>query len=191
MFQKRDVYRFLANSVGGGYLDKIESDMIRKLIANGGLPVRNIAVPRTDIVAAKLGTGMGVTSVVVASSAALAPTLEPPWAPPAGAAPVIATVRAPAARTAPAHRQQRPARPLPLVRRRRDAATSRCSRRPPVAEVQRLLDAVAVRPGEPLQVGDRPRDAQRAVRPPRRHLAATHAGVQRPDHRRRQPPPRR
>ncbi len=58
MFQRRDVYRFLGNSVGGGYLDKIESEMIRKLIANGNLPVRNIAVPRTDIVAAKLGTNI-------------------------------------------------------------------------------------------------------------------------------------
>ncbi|MCL5267822.1 MAG: hemolysin family protein [Bacteroidetes bacterium] len=78
IFQRRDVYRFLGNSVGGGYLDKIESDMIRKLIANAGLPVRNIAVPRTDIVAARLGTGInkvrellektGKTKVVVYDS---------------------------------------------------------------------------------------------------------------------------
>lgn len=58
IFQRRDVYRFLGNSVGGGYLDKIESEMIRKLIANAGLPVKNIAVPRTEIVSVKLGTGI-------------------------------------------------------------------------------------------------------------------------------------
>lgn len=58
VFQRRDVYRFLGNSVGGGYLDKIESEMIRKLIANAGVPVRNIAVPRTEIVSVKIGTGI-------------------------------------------------------------------------------------------------------------------------------------
>lgn len=58
VFQKRDVYRFLGDTVGSGYLDKIESDIIRRLLANAGLPVRNVAVPRTQIVAAKLGTGI-------------------------------------------------------------------------------------------------------------------------------------
>ncbi|MCL5035233.1 MAG: hemolysin family protein [Bacteroidetes bacterium] len=78
IFQRRDVYRFLGNTAGGGYMDKIESDMIRKLVANAGLPVRSIAVPRTDIVAARLGTGInkvrelfeksGKTKVVVYDS---------------------------------------------------------------------------------------------------------------------------
>ena len=56
MFQRRDVYRFLGSTVSSGYLDKIESDMIRRLLANAAVPVRNIAVPRTEIVAAKVGT---------------------------------------------------------------------------------------------------------------------------------------
>jgi len=55
MFQRRDVYRFLGSTVSSGYLDKIESDMIRRLLANAAVPVRNIAVPRTEIVAAKAG----------------------------------------------------------------------------------------------------------------------------------------
>ena len=56
IFQKRDVYRFLSSTVGSGYLDKIESDIIRKLIANANLSVRSIAIPRTQIIAAGLRT---------------------------------------------------------------------------------------------------------------------------------------
>lgn len=56
MFQRRDVYRFLGSTVTGGYLDKIESDLIRRLLENANEPVRNIAVPRTDLVAAAAGT---------------------------------------------------------------------------------------------------------------------------------------
>ncbi|HEY9166308.1 MAG TPA: hemolysin family protein [Candidatus Kryptonia bacterium] len=56
IFQKRDVYRFLGKTVSSGYLDKIESEMIRKFLSNANLPVRTIAVPRTQIVAVKLGT---------------------------------------------------------------------------------------------------------------------------------------
>ncbi len=56
MFQRRDVYRFLGTTVSSGYLDKIESDMIRRLLENAAVSVRNIAVPRTEIVAVKLGT---------------------------------------------------------------------------------------------------------------------------------------
>lgn len=59
MFQRRDVYRFLGSTVSSGYLDKIESDMIRRLLANAAVPVRSIAVPRTEIVAAKVGTKVG------------------------------------------------------------------------------------------------------------------------------------
>lgn len=56
MFQRRDVYRFLGSTVGSGYLDQIESDLIRRFLANAEVPVRSIAVPRTDIVAAPVGT---------------------------------------------------------------------------------------------------------------------------------------
>ena len=56
IFQKRDLYRFLASTVDSGFFDKIESDIIRNLLVNANLPVRNIAVPRTQIVAVKLGT---------------------------------------------------------------------------------------------------------------------------------------
>jgi putative hemolysin len=49
-FQRRDVYRFLGNTVSGGYLDKIESDIIRRLLVNANLPVRNFLVPRTQLV---------------------------------------------------------------------------------------------------------------------------------------------
>ncbi len=59
MFQRRDVYRFLGSTVSGGYLDQIESDLIRRFLANAGVPVRNIAVPRTEIVAAPIGTPIG------------------------------------------------------------------------------------------------------------------------------------
>ncbi len=59
MFQRRDVYRFLGSTVSSGYLDKIESDLIRRLLENAGVPVRSIAVPRTEIVSAKLGTKIG------------------------------------------------------------------------------------------------------------------------------------
>jgi magnesium and cobalt exporter, CNNM family len=58
MFQRRDVYRFLGSTVSSGYLDKIESDMIRRLLENAGVPVKSIAVPRTEIVAVKTGTRM-------------------------------------------------------------------------------------------------------------------------------------
>ncbi len=58
VFQRRDVYRFLGETIGSGYLDKIESDIMRRLLANASLPVRNVAVPRTQIVGAKLGTGI-------------------------------------------------------------------------------------------------------------------------------------
>jgi CBS domain containing-hemolysin-like protein len=57
MFQKRDVYRLLANTVTGGYLDKIESDIIRRLLANANQPVRSFMVPRTQLVAADIHTG--------------------------------------------------------------------------------------------------------------------------------------
>ncbi len=56
MFQRRDVYRFLGTTAKGGYLDKIESDLIRRLLENASVPVKNIAVPRTEIVAVKSGT---------------------------------------------------------------------------------------------------------------------------------------
>ena len=56
MFQRRDVYRFLGSTVTGGYLDKIESDLIRRLLENASVPVKNIAVPRTEIVSVKSGT---------------------------------------------------------------------------------------------------------------------------------------
>ncbi len=56
MFQRRDVYRFLGTTVKGGYLDKIESDLIRRLLENASVPVKNIAVPRTEIVSVKSGT---------------------------------------------------------------------------------------------------------------------------------------
>ncbi len=56
MFQRRDVYRFLGTTISGGYLDKIESDLIRRLLENANEPVRNIAVPRTEIVSAPAGT---------------------------------------------------------------------------------------------------------------------------------------
>ncbi len=56
MFQRRDVYRFLGSTVSSGYLDKIESEMIRRLLTNASLSVRNIAVPRTEIVATGIGT---------------------------------------------------------------------------------------------------------------------------------------
>lgn len=56
MFERRDVYRFLGSTVSGGYLDKIESDLIRRLLESAGVPVRSIAVPRTEIVATSVGT---------------------------------------------------------------------------------------------------------------------------------------
>ncbi len=56
MFQRRDVYRFLGDTVSGGYLDQIESDLIRRFLANAGVPVKNIAIPRTEIVAVRVGT---------------------------------------------------------------------------------------------------------------------------------------
>ena len=56
MFQRRDVYRFLGSTVGSGYLDQIESDLIRRFLANAEVPVRSIAVPPTEIVAAPVGT---------------------------------------------------------------------------------------------------------------------------------------
>ncbi len=58
IFQKRDVYRLLGETVTGGYLDKIESEVIRRLLANGRDPVRTIAVPRTSIVAASMDTSI-------------------------------------------------------------------------------------------------------------------------------------
>lgn len=58
MFQRRDVYRFLGSTVSSGYLDKIESDLIRRLLSNASVPVRSIAVPRTEIVAVKAGARM-------------------------------------------------------------------------------------------------------------------------------------
>lgn len=39
-FQRRDVYRFLGNTVSSGYLDKIESDIIRRLLVSANLPVK-------------------------------------------------------------------------------------------------------------------------------------------------------
>ena len=57
-FERRDVYRFLGTTVSGGYLDKIESEIIRKLLTNAGVPVKTFSVPRTQIVAVKLGTGI-------------------------------------------------------------------------------------------------------------------------------------
>ncbi|MCL5020454.1 MAG: hemolysin family protein [Bacteroidetes bacterium] len=78
IFQRRDIYRFLGDTIGGGYLDKIESDVIRRLLSSEGIPVKNIAVPRTSIVAAKLDTPIdklrtifeeaGKTKVVIYSS---------------------------------------------------------------------------------------------------------------------------
>ncbi len=59
MFQRRDVYRFLGSTVSSGYLDKIESDMIRRLLKNASVPVRNIAIPRTGIVATRIGMRIG------------------------------------------------------------------------------------------------------------------------------------
>lgn len=56
MFQRRDVYRFLGSTVSSGYLDQIESDLIRRFLANASVQVRNIAVPRTGIVAVRVGT---------------------------------------------------------------------------------------------------------------------------------------
>ncbi len=56
MFQRRDVYRFLGSTVTGGYLDKIESDLIRRLLENASVPVKNIAIPRTEIIAVEAGT---------------------------------------------------------------------------------------------------------------------------------------
>lgn len=58
IFQRRDVYRFLGNTVSSGYLDKIESEIIRRLLTNANLAVKNFSVPRTQIVAVKLGTGI-------------------------------------------------------------------------------------------------------------------------------------
>jgi CBS domain containing-hemolysin-like protein len=58
IFERRDVYRFLGNTVSSGYLDKIESELIRKLLINANLPVKNFSVPRTQIVAVKLATGI-------------------------------------------------------------------------------------------------------------------------------------
>jgi len=58
IFERRDVYRFLGRTVSSGYLDKIESEIIRKLITNANMPVKNFSVPRTQIVAVKLGTGI-------------------------------------------------------------------------------------------------------------------------------------
>ncbi|MGO9481911.1 MAG: hemolysin family protein [Candidatus Kryptoniota bacterium] len=58
IFQRRDVYRFLGNTASSGFLDKIESEIIRKLLTNANLPVKNFSVPRTQIVAVKLGTGI-------------------------------------------------------------------------------------------------------------------------------------
>ncbi|HUI28575.1 MAG TPA: hemolysin family protein [Candidatus Acidoferrales bacterium] len=56
IFQKRDVYRFLGESVSSGYLDKIESDIIRRLLVNANLPVRNFCVPRTQLIAVDIRT---------------------------------------------------------------------------------------------------------------------------------------
>lgn len=56
IFERRDVYRFLGSTVSSGYLDKIESEIIRKLLTNSNVPVKNFSVPRTQIVAVKLGT---------------------------------------------------------------------------------------------------------------------------------------
>lgn len=50
IFQRKDVYRFLGTTVTGGYLDKIESDIIRRLLTNAALPVKNFVVPRTQLV---------------------------------------------------------------------------------------------------------------------------------------------
>ena len=58
IFERRDVYRFLGNTVSSGYLDKIESELIRKLLINANLPVKNFSVPRTQIVAVELATGI-------------------------------------------------------------------------------------------------------------------------------------
>ena len=56
VFQRRDVYRFLGNTVASGYLDKIESDIIRRLLVNANLPVRNFLVPRTQLVSVDIHT---------------------------------------------------------------------------------------------------------------------------------------
>lgn len=56
IFQRRDVYRFLGDTVSSGYLDKIESDIIRRLLVNAGLPVRNFLVPRTQLVGVDMTT---------------------------------------------------------------------------------------------------------------------------------------
>lgn len=58
IFQRRDVYRFLGSSVASGYLDKIESDIIRRLLVNASLPVRNFLVPRTQLVGVDIHTGV-------------------------------------------------------------------------------------------------------------------------------------
>jgi len=50
IFERSDVYKFLGDTAESGYLEKIESDIIRRLILNSGLPVRNFLVPRTQLV---------------------------------------------------------------------------------------------------------------------------------------------
>ncbi len=58
VFQKRDVYRFLGDTVASGYLDKIESDIIRRLLVNSTVPIRNFLVPRTQLVGVDIHTGI-------------------------------------------------------------------------------------------------------------------------------------
>jgi len=59
VFQRRDVYRFLGDTVAGGYLDKIESDIIRRLLVNASLPVKNFLVTRTQLVGVDIHTRVG------------------------------------------------------------------------------------------------------------------------------------
>lgn len=50
-FQKKDIYRLLSGTISSGTLDRIESEIVKRLLENSQTSVKTIMVPRTSLVA--------------------------------------------------------------------------------------------------------------------------------------------